>query len=366
MRAGLIELQRWLEDRMRTGLNDPSLGRYATWDELAARLVDARVGGLANRVRRVAGLVGVGTDWHERVLAELGALFLIVQGALRIAELSDGITGIDGPGRVDGAGASGGRGAGAIAGGVGGDHDPGWGGGPVDLAGAVALAAGWQIRQADVLAGIPETDDWVVAGRSDAREDRIEVRRIWLWGTTTRRWAMLLSFAAYGQGLDESLRVGEVRPGDLFRYPGSGLRALLGPIADDTLPDEPHRSDGSDPPDRLLRRIAMPEPLDIAGACRAVGGAIAAEPWLERLAVTVLAAPTVADGRWVLTDATGSLPLVGDEPALATLVASSLGGAVPVTVEWTPSGVLPLTVHQTDRAVDIGPRADPSFVGGGR
>ena len=38
---------------------------------------------------------------------------------------------------------------------------------PGALADAVATACGWQVRQADVLAGVPETDTWVVAGRSD-------------------------------------------------------------------------------------------------------------------------------------------------------------------------------------------------------
>ncbi|HEX3088296.1 MAG TPA: SWIM zinc finger family protein, partial [Ilumatobacteraceae bacterium] len=58
MSAGLAELDRWLDDRVRTGLADPSLASYKTWDGLAARLIDAQVGGLANRVRRLAGLVG--------------------------------------------------------------------------------------------------------------------------------------------------------------------------------------------------------------------------------------------------------------------------------------------------------------------
>lgn len=344
MRTGLLELQRWLEDRMRTGLNDPALARYATWDDLAARLVDAQIGGLANRVRRLAGLVGAGVDWHERVLAELGTLFLIVQGGLRITELPDGRSGEGFDRRVDPDGPVGdGRSSSATVLG--------------DLAGAVALAAGWQIRQAEVLAGVPETDDWIVAGRSDTREDRIEVRRIWLWGRTTRRWAMLLSFAAYGQGLDETLQVGEVHRGDLFRYPGSGLRALLRPATDDAHPVSP---------DRVEVRSAVPEPLGIAAACRVVGDSIAVEPWLERLAVTVLAAPTVAEGRWVLTDPTGSLPIIGEDSALATLVAASLGRAVPITVEWTPAGLLPLTIHRPDRAIDVGTRADPSFVGVGR
>ena len=56
MHGGLSELDRWLDDRIRTGLADPSLARYATWDDLAARLVDAQAGSLANRIRRLAGL----------------------------------------------------------------------------------------------------------------------------------------------------------------------------------------------------------------------------------------------------------------------------------------------------------------------
>ena len=72
MFAGLTELDRWLDDRMRTGLADPALAKYSTWDDLAARLVDAQAGSLANRIRRLAGLVGASTDWQRDVLAELG------------------------------------------------------------------------------------------------------------------------------------------------------------------------------------------------------------------------------------------------------------------------------------------------------
>ncbi len=33
-----------------------------------------------------------------------------------------------------------------------------------------------------------------------------------------------------------------------------------------------------------------------------------------------------------------------------------------MTVEWTPAGLIPLTVHLDDRVVDVGPLADRSFV----
>lgn len=303
MMEGLVELDRWLEDRMRTGLADPALARYATWDALAARLVDARAGALANRVRRLAGLVGAAPDWQAEVLAELGLLHLIAQAGRRLPTL------------------------------------------PGNLADAVATASGWQVRQVEVLAGVPETDDWIVLGRSDTREDRIEVRRLWLRGVESGRWAMLLSFAAYQQVLDDSWVVGTVVRSDLHRYPGDSLRVLAGTRHADPLP---------------LLRV---DGLSIADACTAVGARVAIEPWIERLAVTVTAAPTFSDRRWVLTDSTGSLPLLAGPVALGSMLAGGDGGPITVTVEWTPRGLVPLTVHLGDRVLDVGPRADPSFVG---
>ncbi len=307
MTAGLAELDRWLDDRMRTGLADPALAAYRTWDELAARLTDAQVGGLANRVRRLAGAVGASPQWHERVLAEMGLLHLLANGGRRLGEL------------------------------------------PTRLADSVAAVVGWQVRQADIMAGVPTTDHWTVMGRSDVREDRIEVRRVWLRGRDTGEWAMVLSFAAYQQSLDASFTVGTDLHADVFRYPGAvALRVLVGP------------------------RHAPPEPcLDVTAvgvrqACDQIGAALTLEPWLDRFPVCLSAAPARSAGRWVLTDADGSLPLVDGAPGLGALLSCSEGRALPVTVEWTPAGLVPLTVHLPDRAVDIGPVAESSFVGSSR
>ena len=63
---------------------------------------------------------------------------------------------------------------------------------PDPLADSVATTVGWQVRKADVLAGVPDTDRWIVAARSDQREDRIEVRLHWLRGSASGRWALVL------------------------------------------------------------------------------------------------------------------------------------------------------------------------------
>jgi SWIM zinc finger len=314
MYDGLNELDRWLIDRMRTGLADPALARFETWDALASRLVDARAGSLANRVRRLSGVVGASSDWHERVLDEIGLLHLLSQAGRRIMTLPD------------------------------------------PLADRVATTIGWQVRQQDVLLGVPDTDDWIVAGRSDTREDRIEVRRFWLRGATTNRWALVLSFAAYRQSLDTSLTVGSSFRADLHRYPGQALRALIGDRYGDAVSG------------------AAPASRSIVDACSEIGAMLALEPWLDRLPTVVRASPTRSGGRWALTDDTGTLLLRepsddgGGIPGLDVLLAVSAGGPIDVTVEWTPGGVVPLTIHTAggDSSVtstDIGPRAEPSFVG---
>ncbi len=296
--SGLAELDRWLADAVRAGLTSPAFARYATWDVVAARLVDAQAPALANRLKRVGGQVGVGPAWHETVLAELGVIHLITEAGRRLAHLPD------------------------------------------DLADSVRTAVGWTVRQADVLGRAPETDRWMVLGRSDTLEDRVVVRRIWVRGAATGRWALLLSFSAYGQSVDDRFAVGEVFEADLHRYPGRReLRVVTGIVHREPEP-----------------RSAAPPSSSLAGACDEIGEALVGVPWLERWPVTVLAAPTLDHGRWVLTDHTGSLPVAGLPPEWPAVVAWSAGRPVCVTAEWTAAGLIPLALHLDDRAVDVGPR----------
>ncbi|MFM7045247.1 MAG: SWIM zinc finger family protein [Ilumatobacteraceae bacterium] len=342
--AGLAEFDRWVHDRVRTGLADPSLGMAATWDDAAARLVDAKAGALANRVRRmgtsplsragrrsgidarVADAV-TGAAPLEHMLAELSLLHVLADAAQRLDTL------------------------------------------PSSLADSVAIAVGWQVRQADVLAGVPETDHWVVMGRSDTREDRIDVRRSWLRAVSSRRWAMVLSFAAYGQALDDSLVAGRRFRADIVRYPGVlGLRALVARVHDEG--GDRGTVDGGDDGRAtdawsLVGAADIPGAVDIAAGCAEVGAMVAAEPWIERVPVCVRAAPCRIAGGWGLADHTGVLPLAVDGDALGVLLACAASGPVPITCEWTPSGVVPIAMFLDDRPVDIGPVADASFSTGG-
>ena len=294
MRAGLVEFDRWLADRVRVGLAAAELAQPDTWDRVAARLVDAQCGGLANRVKRVAARVGQHQQWHHDVLEELAVLHLLVNGALRTASL------------------------------------------PADLADGVHAATGLTTLQADVLAGVPTTARWQVLGESRVREDRITVQRTWLRaidpaGATeppAPTWALVLSFGTFGNELQSDHAVGTEFDADIHWYPGAApLRALLGRL-------------------HSLSAVstAAPTGFTVERAMGLAGWALAAEPWLERVPLCICAVPTpLGDGRWVLADRTGALPVVPGFWRLAELVSISGGRPVTVMGEWSADGFQPLT-----------------------
>ena len=235
MSAGLAELDRWLDDRMRTGLADPSLASYKTWDGLAARLIDAQVGGLANRVRRLAGLVGAHPDWHSQVL-----------GRARRA---------------------------APAGHVG------------SAPRHVASGAGRFGRSDHRLAGPP--------GRRACRGARDRP----LGGDGSQRHTRRPHRGASDLAA-RSRRHGRVGDGAVVRRVPAEPRHVASPSARRCMPtcsaiQARWRSRPGGPAARRRRsRPGRSTGSSIAEACKQVGRALAAEPWLERYPLCVVAAPT--------------------------------------------------------------------------
>ncbi|MEO6124037.1 MAG: SWIM zinc finger family protein [Ilumatobacteraceae bacterium] len=299
MRAGLQELDRWLADRIRVGLASAELSDPTTWERLAARLVDAQCGALANRVKRIATKVGQHARWHEDVLEEMALMHALAVGAQRTSGL------------------------------------------PVDLADGVHVATGLTVAKDDVLASVPSTARWIVAGESRTREDKITVQRTWLasgppQGPAT--WAMILAFGAFGNEVTTEHQVGRAFEADIHWYPGGiNLRALVG-----RLHSEPGAS-------------ASPPPVTtIAAAMQAAGWALAGEPWLERYPLCIVATPApLGNGRWVLADDTGSVPIVSGFSRTAEIVAVSGGSPITLVGEWSAEGVLPLTLFAAGQAVPL-------------
>ncbi|MGW1375400.1 SWIM zinc finger family protein [Streptomyces sp. NPDC002446] len=291
--AGATELEQRLEDLLQSGL--ASAGRAGSWDETAARMVDAQAPGLAARVRELGSVAASGADWPARLLAECALLHLLDQGFLGIDRL------------------------------------------PAPLAATVRARVGLTTEAADLLTG-PQAatvrDRWLVLAQQDSDDGKLTTRRIYLRGERTGRLALHLSFGGGSRPLDLALPPGLVLDADLAYYPGARpLRATLG---------ERHAPPAPGP---------VPPGCGVDAALAAYGDALRDDPWLESWPV-VLADVTPVPGRdgagWQLADADGESALPLDPRCLGSAgpwQLAAISGGAPLTVfgECGHRGFLPLT-----------------------
>jgi hypothetical protein len=289
MSGGIDELERWLGDLVRQGLAGARRQPYAFWDEMASRLVDAQVPGLAERVRGVSGRLAGRLDWADVLLAEIGRWQLAVHAWRSREHLGD------------------------------------------ELLGDLRVFLGWH-RRGDELAGFTRVaDQWVVAGVRQDELEQVVSQRTWLYGETTGRWALLLDFAAAGGTLRTAQTVGSVVDAALALYPGADPpRAVLG---------EDHRVVGTG---------ALPAATGVAAAVDRLATWLAANPWRERLPVALADVVLVSDqDRWWLQDPAGDrLPWSRLVPPW-TLLALAGGRPSTVVAEWEEGSLHPLAVAPT-------------------
>ena len=283
--ASLEQLRIWLDDLVRTGLAGAQSQPASYWEGMAARLVDAQAPGLARLVRQLEGMVHSGQGWESRLLHGLCRLELIRRAYLKQAAL------------------------------------------PAELVQDLRAAVGWTQPQEEVLAQPGVRDRWRVLGAVLETEERLRVRRTWLWGKESKRPALMLDFAAGTQALDAGLPTGSEVDAELAFFPGQlALRA----VAKTHAAPVPCR-------DPFPGRTTIEQAL--ADYAQALGRA----PWLERWPMT-LSAIKVQPG-WFLVD--GQNHRVALPPRFTQgwhLLAASGGEPLDVFGEWDGEYLLPLTV----------------------
>ncbi len=305
--AGLQELELWLHDLARGGLAQVQTQPLGFWESPASRLVDAQAPGVARLVRELGTLPASGAGWEERLLQRLGRLVLLLEAFKRLDTLSP------------------------------------------EAQEDVRSLIGWTRNQEEVLAGAGVRDQWTVLGQRVEDEERVRVQRTWLAGAQSSRFALVLSFAAFGQALDPSLVPGTAFDGELVFYPGAfPLRAIV------------------------KSRYGAPSPAGGLGAAaslrQALEGpatALASNPWLEQqpLAVAGVRPVTSHSERgmsWRLRDCEDrTLPISPRFTQGWQLLALSGGYPVGVFGEWDGRHLLPLaawtpTHYVTYRSAESG------------
>jgi len=292
--GGLAELDRWLADQVTAGLAHTRPGAMG---DLAARMVDAQVPGVAGRLRDlnrrpIGSRTGAraGGAWLDDTLAEYGLLHLLSRAWTR-TDLPDG------------------------------------------LRATVRNHIGFTVAKETVLASPPVADTWAVVGMRDSDEEQVSTRRVWLYGTTTGRYALVLFFSSRGMPLDASLVPGSGVTADLHFYPGGpALRALVG--------------DTHDVHQRVRFEVAASAVSEAIARWRR---ALAEDPWLGSYPTAIRSSARLGPSPGLVDEAGDSVRLAGG----ATLPLLALTGGNPASVfgELEPRGFLPTAVLTDDGLV---------------
>ncbi len=90
---------------------------------------------------------------------------------------------------------------------------------------------GWNIQQKELLENASAEvidDDWLVIGRKTTQEDDITVQRNWLYGCTSKRYALILNFAYRTAAIETALVPATTSKAKLVFYPSNTpFRAIV-------------------------------------------------------------------------------------------------------------------------------------------
>ncbi len=302
MDAGVADFRVWLGDLVRGGFAAARAQPTSWWDQAAARLVDAQVPALAERVREASSQVHARTDWADHLLAEVGRWWAVTSAWQQRAVLGE------------------------------------------DEQADLRVAVGWSQSSSQVREDDQKPGPWTVLGAHRTDDGRLQQQRTWL-RHDDGEVLTVLDFAGYGQSLAMPQLSGARLDATVARYPGSA----------------PRRGMFVDLPTGSGSVSALPGGGSLAEAVADAADSLRTAPWRTRhpaalSQVTVGQAGGMAAGtagsRWHVSDATGSLPMTEDADHWLLLAVS---GAHPVDVfgELDGRSFRPLSVWLDDGVVAL-------------
>lgn len=288
MDSGLDLLDDWLADVVRNGLAEARARPPRWWDDTAARLVDAQMPTIADRIRSLSSTVHARGDWPDVLVGELGRLALVSSAWRRRDDL-----------------------------------DP-------DAWADVRTQLGWAWQAHELADRAPVTGTWSVVGVVEDEDGRVRSQRTWLRGDDGE-FAVIFDFAAAGAQFGVGHVVGSSLEATVVVYPGSTLPRVR-------LAGEPVAT-----PDAGTLGPAAP----VVGLRDTVREQLARSPFVEHVPAVVGPVELACDdGEWWLTDATGSIPI--DPAAVHDALAATGGDPFTTFGEWSDGAFSPRSLVGVD------------------
>ena len=278
MQAGFVDLERQLTDLARMGLSGVKNQNPEFWQQLAARMTDAQLKGVGNRLLHIERQTDT-PDWHLQATREFAEIYLLARGFRQMEYL------------------------------------------PAPLQDELLTNAGINFRKNDLILEPIVTDDWLVSGQTEGTDDdRLFWRRTWLYGEHSRRFALVLEFAFGRAAYEHHFTTASVIRGDLVYYPAA-------------FPQRAFPLDWK----RVDAQIHWPTLADWDALTEKYAAALGKNPWLKLLPACVAeVVPVMIEAeRLQLIDRKGkAIETIGSQEMNWKLLACSGGHPLVVFGEW--------------------------------
>lgn len=292
----MVELDLWLQDRVRQGFASLPAESAPLWNAIAARMVDAQASEMARELRSMADFPHADALESEKLLKRLGRLYLALEGWQRFDQLSAGT-------QAD-----------------------------------IRTQVGWIQNRQELLTRSGKVDRWFVLGvhiEDVAGIANLKAQRIWLWGETIARPALILNYAHGKTPFNLVFVSGTSFEAELVFYDSAyPLRALV------------KTECRASPP-----LVSLPGYESVAVALQAYSNALGQNPWLEQFPLALSACIPQKRGE-VAIDARGdALPIAPQFTQSWQLMAIAGGSPISIFGEWNGEFWFPLSAMAEDRFV---------------
>ncbi|MFK7803831.1 MAG: hypothetical protein AB8G95_19515 [Anaerolineae bacterium] len=322
VKASMAEFGRWLRDQVRQGVANFAERKSADLESMANRLIDAHMLQMANDLRELGKLVAPPKgnppdDWPEILVKGLGRFYLLVQAWERFDQLS--------PAEQN------------------------------DLIHAtVFVSSRLHLDSPNFQAAETISDQWIVFGRRSDALGRRWVRRTWLYGLESKRFALLEGEVSGRKVLLANQATGDVYQAD-FQFE-AGTTRFSGQLVN----AENGRNVAHLTPKRLIDSRPQPNsspPTDFSKIEQKFVQALTQNPWLRIWPVYLNAVRLNYDkhtSQWLISDQQGrSIPVLNGKESGWHLMAGSQGQPIDLFGEWSNDGLHLVSVYYDDAWLDL-------------
>jgi len=270
----------------------------AFWQEISARMYDAKLGAIGKRITSLPLLVGTTDKWPDKVLSELTAIYLLIRGLRKMEEL------------------------------------------PLNIQRDLLTHAGVNTRKEELFQyGQPVKDTWMILGVTEGVEDNLNYRRTWVLGHETNRYGLILDYAFGNNPFPFTYRAGNVFVGNAVFYPSNGPLRIA--IKDKNVLDRP-----------LKRIVGFP---NFTAYLDFYAQNLAANPWQLAFPCSIEQVEPILDKETLyLKDQQENLiPLVQLKTVKWKILAASGGQNIHIFGEWTGERLRPLSLTINERFITL-------------